>query len=904
MAYSVFIGQGGDVVGPGSATDGGICVFDGSSGKLIKEGFAGAARGAIIYYGASGWTYLPAGGSGLVLTAGGAGADPSWASVAGAGDVVGPASSTNNAFAVFDGTTGKLIKDGGTVVAATAGGTGQSSYTTGDLLYASSSTALSKLSAGVAGYVLTSAGAAPPTWSAVSATGIGQPAYWGSFWDTTTQTAASTTTAYTLTLNSADASNNGVSMVSSSRLTFANTGVYDVQVSLQLSNADTSVHDATIWLRKNGSDVSNSASLVTVPAKHGSANGEIISAWNYVLSLTAGDYLELVWNATDTNLSIQTIAAGASPTRPQSPSIILTATQLTQIGIGYAGLTSTSSVTIGTGSKTFTTNLPASNMAYVAGTRVRVVDQSNTANYVEGPITSYSGYAMVVNVDTTGGSGTIAAWNVTVAGQPGSNGVTSFSAGSTGLTPSTATTGAVSLAGTLGAGYGGTGIASYAIGDLLYASGATTLSKLPDVSAGSFLRSGGVNTAPAWSTLVLPNSATTGDILYASGSNTVGNLADVATGQVLTSGGVGAAPAYSANPTVSSVVLKGSTSGTTTVKPAAVAGTTTITLPGGTTDFSSTGGISQVVKQTTSGGAFTVAQLAASDLSDGTTGSGAIALATSPTFQTAINVPEVRGNSSGTTTTIVTLSTNGKVKMTNAAATAGVVEDLTTDGTLTVYQRDGTTLGTVKSGTINDSTGSMATIRAGGLALTSQAANDLLYASSATQLARLANGTTGQVLTATTSGAPSWTTPTTGPMTLLTCASGSDTSAGTTTLASLSVSGLTAKDSLLIYYVADSQTQDTAGFTPAYNSTDSVALFAAGTITAGNNNEGQILFQNSPRGTTTIYCNPGTNAGLGRASVAVTTAWTGSWTLTIRHTGVTSGGTLYWKWAVYKVAGQ
>ena len=298
-----------------------------------------------------------------------------------------------------------------------------------------------------------------------------------------------------------------------------------------------------------------------------------------------------------------------------------------------------------------------------------------------------------------------------------------------------------------------------------YASGATTLSKLADVAAGSFLRSGGVNTAPAWSTLVLPNAATTGDILYASGTNTVGALSDVATGQVLTSGGVGAAPSYSANPTVSSVVLKGSTSGTTTVKPAAVAGTTTVTLPGGTTDFSATGGTSQVVKQTTSGGAFTVAQLAASDLSDGTTGSGKVVLDTSPTFQTSLSVPEVRGHSSGTATTIVTLSTNGKIKETNAAATAGVVRDLTTDGTMTVYQRDGTTLGTVKGGTVNDSVGSMATIRAGGLGLTSQATNDLMYASSATQWARIANGTTGQVLTATTSGAPSWKAASTGSVT-------------------------------------------------------------------------------------------------------------------------------------------
>lgn len=78
--------------------------------------------------------------------------------------------------------------------------------------------------------------------------------------------------------------------------------------------------------------------------------------------------------------------------------------------------------------------------------------------------------------------------------------------------------------------------------------------------------------------------------------------------------------------------LAGATSGTITVKAAAVAGTNTVTLPAGTTDFSATGGTSQVLKQTSAGGAITVAQLAASDISNGTSGSGAIALVSSPSL--------------------------------------------------------------------------------------------------------------------------------------------------------------------------------------------------------------------------------------------------------------------------------
>lgn len=81
------------------------------------------------------------------------------------------------------------------------------------------------------------------------------------------------------------------------------------------------------------------------------------------------------------------------------------------------------------------------------------------------------------------------------------------------------------VTGTLPAANGGTGLASYAIGDILYASGATTLASLADVSAGSYLRSGGVTTAPVWSTVKLPNTATQGDLWYASASNTMSALA-------------------------------------------------------------------------------------------------------------------------------------------------------------------------------------------------------------------------------------------------------------------------------------------------------------------------------------------------------------------------------------------
>jgi hypothetical protein len=112
---------------------------------------------------------------------------------------------------------------------------------------------------------------------------------------------------------------------------------------------------------------------------------------------------------------------------------------------------------------------------------------------------------------------------------PSSVAVTSFSAGTTGLTPATATTGAVTLAGTLAATSGGTGQSSYAVGDLLYASTTTALSKLADVATGNALISGGVGVAPSYGKIGLTTHVS-GTLPVANGGTGITSLgAGVAT---------------------------------------------------------------------------------------------------------------------------------------------------------------------------------------------------------------------------------------------------------------------------------------------------------------------------------------------------------------------------------------
>lgn len=122
---------------------------------------------------------------------------------------------------------------------------------------------------------------------------------------------------------------NGVSVVSDTRITIANTGIYNLQFSFQYQNTSTQEHDVTVWLRKNGSDVAGSAGFVAVISSHGGTPGHCIPSWNYLLDAVGGDFYELYWSATSTQVTLHYYPAGSPP--PAAASAIFTVTQ--QAGI-------------------------------------------------------------------------------------------------------------------------------------------------------------------------------------------------------------------------------------------------------------------------------------------------------------------------------------------------------------------------------------------------------------------------------------------------------------------------------------------------------------------------------------------------------------------------------------------
>jgi hypothetical protein len=158
------------------------------------------------------------------------------------------------------------------------------------------------------------------------------PANWGSFWDTTSQTAtANTPTSILLRKNDLD--NRGINVISNSRITVDHPGIYSFTFSIQFSNTDSSIHDVNVWLRKNDSgasgDVADSDSRFSIIARHGSIDGNVIGTVNFVLKLTTADYIELIWATSNAAAYIHAEAAETSPfAHPGIPGIICTVVQV------------------------------------------------------------------------------------------------------------------------------------------------------------------------------------------------------------------------------------------------------------------------------------------------------------------------------------------------------------------------------------------------------------------------------------------------------------------------------------------------------------------------------------------------------------------------------------------------
>jgi hypothetical protein len=164
--------------------------------------------------------------------------------------------------------------------------------------------------------------------------GLETVGYWGAFWSNVDQTNAGTTTMNLVTVNNSDTNNNQVVIgATSSQIKVLNGGVYNIQFSIQFDKSDGGKDEVNIWFRKNGSNISDSNSLFSLEGN----NDKVIGALNFMIKLEANDYIELAWSSADINLYLHHDAVGTSPTRPATPSVIITVQQVTNIIAGPQG---------------------------------------------------------------------------------------------------------------------------------------------------------------------------------------------------------------------------------------------------------------------------------------------------------------------------------------------------------------------------------------------------------------------------------------------------------------------------------------------------------------------------------------------------------------------------------------
>lgn len=161
-------------------------------------------------------------------------------------------------------------------------------------------------------------------WSGLTAQQI-PTRYYGAFTSNVTQI---TKGANQINVMSADTTedNYGVILSGNTRFVVQNAGTYNLQFSAQMSKTTNGNDIVSIWFIKNGNNIPRSNTIIHVLEAGGIKIG--LAAWNYVDTFNSGDYIEIAWSSPESTMQLLWQDVQTGPTRPSTPSVIVTLTQI------------------------------------------------------------------------------------------------------------------------------------------------------------------------------------------------------------------------------------------------------------------------------------------------------------------------------------------------------------------------------------------------------------------------------------------------------------------------------------------------------------------------------------------------------------------------------------------------
>lgn len=146
---------------------------------------------------------------------------------------------------------------------------------------------------------------------------------YGFFTDNTTQTNPVASTVNLATFSTSGPIN-GISVIGNNAITVVNAGTYTKMFTVTVSKTSGGTTDVSIWLRLNGVDVIGSRQDLELT----NTLALIFASGNYTLNIPAGGNIQLCWSSIDTTVTLTTLPAAATPTRPTGNSVKITLTRI------------------------------------------------------------------------------------------------------------------------------------------------------------------------------------------------------------------------------------------------------------------------------------------------------------------------------------------------------------------------------------------------------------------------------------------------------------------------------------------------------------------------------------------------------------------------------------------------